>query len=215
MSTRNDRASERRERRKKEIQQRRTSRREVAERQSRQSSITRYGLMAVGVLVVAGLLFGGYTIVDDWQSRRPPDGVQEFDNLSRTHTNEPVQYAQVPPVGGEHNPVWQNCGFYPAPVNNENAVHSLEHGAVWITFQPDIDQVEIDRLRDLAEQSYVLVSPYPEGLPSPIVASAWGKQMTFDTADDPDLDRFLSAFRQGPQTPEPGAACHAGTSATR
>jgi hypothetical protein len=122
-----------------------------------------------------------------------------------------VDYAQTPPAGGEHNPVWQNCGFYEEPISDENAVHSLEHGAVWITYQPDLSEDQISTLRDLAEsQTYILVSPYP-GLDSPVVASAWGKQLQLESADDPALEQFISAYRQGPQTPEPGAACTGGT----
>jgi len=89
-------------------------------------------------------------------------------------------------------------------------VHSIEHGAVWITYQPDLNQDEVERMRDLAQnESYVLVSPYP-GLDSPVVASAWGKQLRLESAEDPDLERFVNAFSQGPQTPEPGAACTGG-----
>ena len=58
-------------------------------------------------------------------------------------------------------------------------------------------------------QTYILVSPYPD-LPSPVVASAWGKQVSLESADDPSLTRFVRAYRQGPQTPEPGAVCTGG-----
>jgi hypothetical protein len=140
--------------------------------------------------------------------------VVTFTNLSREHTLEPVTYAQVPPVGGPHSPVWQNCGFYSQPVANETAVHSLEHGAVWITYRPDLPGDQIDRLRQLAErQTFILVSPYPD-LPAPVVASAWGKQLRLESADDPRLEQFVRAFRLGPQTPERGARCDGGTSAT-
>ncbi len=91
---------------------------------------------------------------------------------SNVHTEGGVDYAQSPPVGGKHNPTCQNCGFYEEPVRNETAVHSLEHGAVWITYQPDFPQDEVERLRDLAQSNaYVLISPYPD-LNSPVVASA-------------------------------------------
>lgn len=215
MATSKDRASERRERRAREIQERRANRRDLGEKQRRQRQLIRYGLLAAGVLLSVGLVYGIYTIYDDWDSRRPPDNVQEFEVASAAHTNERVTYRQSPPVGGEHSPVWQNCGYYPSPVNNENAVHSLEHGAVWITYRPDLPQDQIDRLAEMAEQSYVLVSPYPEEMPGPIVASAWGLQLSVESADDPGLARFVSAYRQGPQTPEPGAICHGGTSAVR
>ncbi len=140
-----------------------------------------------------------------------PGGVQTYDvGPAGQHTEGDVDYAQDPPAGGEHNLVWQNCGFYEEPVRDENAVHSLEHGAVWITYSPDLPQDEVERLRDLAlSEDYVLVSPYP-GLDSPVVASAWGKQLRLESAEDPALEQFIGAYRQGPQTPEPGAACSGG-----
>lgn len=141
----------------------------------------------------------------------PPGNVEEFDvGAAGQHTSETVDYAQTPPTGGEHADAWQNCGFYTQPIGNENAVHSLEHGAVWITYQPDLQSDQLERLGQLAEdQSHVLASPY-EGLDSPIVASAWGYQLRVDSADDPALEQFLRAYVQGPQTPEPGAACSGG-----
>lgn len=137
-------------------------------------------------------------------------GVESFSGLARTHTSSPVTYPQVPPVGGPHSPVWQNCGYYSAPIANENGVHSLEHGAVWITYRPDLPADQVAALRKLAGQTYVIVSPYP-GLPAPIVASAWGKQLKVNTPDDPRLNQFVQAYRQGPQTPEQGATCAGGT----
>jgi hypothetical protein len=145
------------------------------------------------------------------QPGKPPEGVKTYNvGPSAVHTEGEVDYEQSPPAGGEHNPVWQNCGYYAEPVRDENAVHSLEHGAVWITYSPDLSEDEVERLRDIAEsQTYILVSPY-EGLPSPVVASAWSKQLSLESAEDPDLERFIGAYRQGPQTPEPGAVCTGG-----
>jgi|SRR6185503_11507875 hypothetical protein len=135
------------------------------------------------------------------------DGLSTFSNLSRDHVDGPVNYPQVPPVGGPHNPVWMNCGIYDKPIPNENAVHSLEHGAVWLTYQPDLPAAAVEQLRSLVRgHSHALLSPYP-GLPAPVFASAWGVQIRADSASDPRLARFVATYEQGPQTPEPGAAC--------
>ena len=142
----------------------------------------------------------------------PIDGVREFADLSATHTTEDVVYDQTPPVGGDHHPTWQNCGFYDAPVVEEHAVHSLEHGAVWLTYDPELPETDVDALRDLADrQTYLLVSPL-EGTRG-VVASAWGVQVALDGADDARLEPFLLAYLQGPQTPEPGAPCSGGVGA--
>ncbi|WP_207890522.1 DUF3105 domain-containing protein [Rubrobacter taiwanensis] len=166
--------------------------------------------IVVGVILVA-ILGAFIAVVVATQGQQAaagaPEGTETFDITDRTHTQGEVDYEQTPPAGGPHHPVWQNCGFYSEPVVDEHAVHSLEHGAVWITYSPDLPQEQVDTLRNIATgQTYILVSPY-EGLPSPVVASAWNHQIQLDSADDPRLQEFIEAFRLGPQTPEPGAPC--------
>jgi hypothetical protein len=142
----------------------------------------------------------------------PIPGVQTFTVTSRDHTTEPVDYPQSPPVGGPHDPSWQKCEFYAAPVKNEHAVHSLEHGAVWITYQPDLDAADVSKLKEIAQsRGSILVSPYP-GLDHPIVASAWGVQLRLDSVDDPRLQEFID--RYAGNGPEPGANCDSGVETT-
>lgn len=141
----------------------------------------------------------------------PIDGVQTFSGLSANHVSTPVTYAQHPPAGGDHTGHWQNCGIYDAPIAPvEPAVHSLEHGAVWITYDPALAQDQVGTLRSLVRgKPYAMLSPM-EGLPSPVVASAWGLQLAVDSASDDRLPTFLATYMQGPQTPERGAACFGG-----
>ena len=87
-----------------------------------------------------------------------------------------MTYEQTPPVGGDHNPTWLNCGVYTAPVPNELAVHALEHGAVWVTYRSDLPADQVERLVDVVPDTYMVVSPF-EDLPAPVVASAWGAQL--------------------------------------
>ncbi len=125
------------------------------------------------------------------------------------HVTEPVVYEQRPPVGGPHHPAWQNCGVYDVDVPNETAVHSLEHGAVWISY--DVDAVEdpgtLERLAVAA--SHVLVAPF-DGLDAPVVASAWGVQQRFNDPGDPALAAFIQRHQLSPSSPEPGAPCAGG-----
>jgi hypothetical protein len=108
--------------------------------------------------------------------------------------------------------VWQNCGFYAHAIRNENGVHSLEHGAVWITYRPQLPRAQQERLRELARETYVLVSPYP-GLAHPLVASSWGRQLRLDSTSDARLSRFIRAFRLSPEAPESGGPCTGGIGA--
>jgi hypothetical protein len=150
-----------------------------------------------------------FYIISD-RAERSLDGVKTFKYAGAGHTYDKVAYKENPPVGGQHNFYWQNCGIYDKPIHNEHAVHSMEHGAVWITYRPDLPAAEVNKLKDLASADYMLLSPYP-GLPSKIVASSWNNQLTLDSADDPRLQSYIQKYKQNPTyTPEPGASCDGG-----
>jgi hypothetical protein len=86
----------------------------------------------------------------------------------------------------------------------------MEHGAIWITYQPDLPSAEVEKLKTITHQSgYRLLSPYP-GLPTPVVVSAWGYQVKLQSADDPRLMLFIQKYQQNPRGPEPGAPCTGG-----
>jgi hypothetical protein len=126
---------------------------------------------------------------------------------SGDHTLRSVAYAQHPPHSGDHSPVWQRCGFYGDPIEDEHAVHSLEHGVVWIAFHPDLPADQIDLLRPLAGvEQHVIVSPYP-GLSASVVVTGWGHQLSFDTVDVAQLEQAVQALRNSDQAPEPGGSC--------
>jgi len=187
-------------------------RRDEAARQRRRSTLFGIALAVLVALSIGAII---WAVKAGTQEEQPAaiDGVQTFDYAGGQHTKDTVDYAESPPVGGEHDFAWQNCGTYDAPIRNENAVHSLEHGAVWITYDPALPQAEIDSLTQRFDNNYLLISPYP-GQQTPVVASAWNNQLALDSASDPRLDAFVTQFRQGEQTPEPGAACDGGVSET-
>lgn len=195
----------------------------VAEMRAQQARIERrralliWGAGSLAVLLMAGIvayaILNGRTPAAAESSGTPGqvDVVSTY-KVSQGHVTGKVAYAQTPPAGGEHNATWLNCGVYDQPVPNENAVHSLEHGAVWVTYDPSLPSDQVATLRKKIPGTYMVLSPY-SGLPSPVVASAWGKQVLLTGVDDPKLTDFITAYRQGPQTPEPGAACTGGLDA--
>jgi Protein of unknown function (DUF3105) len=124
-----------------------------------------------------------------------------------------VAYDQSPPFGGPHDQVWADCQgtVYPTPVRNENMIHSLEHGAVWIAYNPDqIKDDALNKLRVRVEgQPYMMMSPYP-GLDRPISLQSWGHRLKLDNADDTRIDDFIRSLRQNRfQNPEPRGRCDA------
>ncbi|WP_431835956.1 DUF3105 domain-containing protein [Cellulomonas sp. Y8] len=171
-----------------------------------------------GVLVLALVGVSAWVIIDagrdkaavQAQADADIEGVETIDGLTFNHVTTAVDYPQSPPAGGDHNAAWLNCGVYTEPVPDENAVHSLEHGAVWITYDPALPAADVATLQAFAEnQSYVLVSPY-EGLDSPVAVSAWGYQLKVDSVDDERLPVFIQKYLLNPELAEVGAPCSSG-----
>lgn len=190
---------------------------------ARRAGRRRTVLVAGSALLVVAVLVGlVVVVVAREQGRRaetrataaaPIEGVTTSKDLGRDHVPGSVAYPQQPPVGGDHSEVWTSCGVYTTPTVTEQSVHSLEHGAVWITYRPGLAPDQVAALTSLAqENAYVLLSPFEEQ-ESPVVASAWGLQLGMDSAEDPRLAVFVEKYQQGPQTPEPGAACAGGAGA--
>lgn len=136
------------------------------------------------------------------------DGVISYRVTSADHTDRRVEYPVTPPPGGPHRPVWVNCGFHEQPFDDENLVHDLEHGAVWLAYSPDLDDSDLDVIRALADNHKVVAAPY-EGLEDgeAVVATAWARQLRLDSVDDPRLQDFVVQYEDGSQAPEAGVTC--------
>ncbi|MEU5531729.1 DUF3105 domain-containing protein [Streptomyces sp. NPDC020362] len=194
---------------------------QARERRNRIITIT------LSTVIVAGLVGWGAYAVDNAdrkkeqkaaEAAKPISGEKVWDvkKLGRNHVQGKVSYPMNPPVGGNHNPVWLTCNgnVYTKAVPNENAVHSLEHGAVWVTYNDKATKADIKTLADkVSTTPYTLMSP-DKAQSGTIVLSAWAHQLSVKTASDPRVAQFLTKYVQGPQTPEPGAACTNGLTAS-
>ncbi|MEZ4595071.1 MAG: DUF3105 domain-containing protein [Chloroflexota bacterium] len=170
----------------------------------------RRNLIVLGMILlgVVGLAFIMYLNV---RPDEPIEGVVQFPRPARGHDDTLVFAGlEIPPAGGEHFNVWQNCGIYAEPIQTGNAVHSMEHGALWITYDPDLPGEQVATLEGLVRgETFLLLSPYPD-LRSPIVLTAWGFQLEVDSAEDGRIEPFIERYRLGPTTPELGGACTSG-----
>ncbi|GAA4922170.1 DUF3105 domain-containing protein [Streptomyces coeruleoprunus] len=190
---------------------------QARERRNRIITIT------VSAAVVAGLVgFGGYVLNKESEEKQqqeaaakapiPDEKSWDAKKLGRNHVTTAVKYPMTPPVGGDHHQVWMNCDgdVYKQPIPEVNAVHSLEHGAVWVTYNDKASKDDVKKLEEkVGKTPYSLMSPV-KNQAGAIMLSAWGKQVTVDGADDPRVNQFFTKYVQGPQTPEPGAACTGG-----
>jgi hypothetical protein len=192
-------------------------------------------IAVLAVLALAGTVFGyAYSQIADrnakeaalakWnpteEHKDPSDQIQgvvkvEYEASKHVDASQRVAYDQSPPFGGPHDNVWADCTgtVYSAAVRNENMVHPLEHGAVWIAYNPDrISGEALDKLKARADgQPFTMLSPYP-GLDKPISLQSWGHQLKLESADDERIDQFIQSLRRNQYTyPEVGASCESAT----
>ncbi len=165
----------------------------------------------ISVCIVLIILLAGFFSIRAVDSQGSIEGVVVFNRQSRGHDNAFIsEKSDLPPVGGLHHAQYQNCGIYLNPIEPEKAVHSMEHGAIWITYDPSLPAAEIASLQEKVRGSeYLLLSPFI-GQRDRIVATAWGAQLKLDVVDDPRLDQFLARYLLGSAIPERGAACKGG-----
>jgi hypothetical protein len=149
---------------------------------------------------------------DDVESVDQIEGLQSYDYAAgQDHVTTPVEYSESPPVGGAHDGNWADCTgtVYDVDIRHENAVHSLEHGAVWITYNPDdLSDADVAKLAELVDgESGRMLSPYV-GLDSPISLQSWNHQLKVDSVDDKRIKQFADFLtRNGDFYPEVGASC--------
>ena len=188
------------------------TKRKTAGKKQRQTVSDSQGHQGRTIAIVAAVVLGigalGFLLYLNVREPESLDGLRRITGLSRGH-DEQVNYVgqELPPVGGLHSGVWQNCGIYTDPIASENAVHSMEHGAVWITYHQDMPADDVAAIQEVVHgEPFVLLSPYQD-LKSPVVLTAWGIQLEVDSANDGRIPDFIDRYQRGPQTPELGAPC--------
>jgi hypothetical protein len=161
---------------------------------------------------------GGQSVLASDRYRQPElpaaakiTGVTYHVEALHDHTEGHVKYDVTPPIGGLHNGFWADCTgtVYSKAIANENAVHMLEHGAIWITYNAgQVKGAQLTKLKSYVSGiNQLALSPYP-GLKTPISLQAWGYQLKVDSASDPRIAQFISALKNNQKTtPEYGASC--------
>jgi hypothetical protein len=187
------------ERRRQRLEEKRLQREAAAKAQKRAEFRER---------LVRGMVFAAVVVAVLWfffWPRSPSEingnTIQEF-RADRGHTNDPVVYESTPPTTGDHSLSAAPCGVHGTQIPDELFVHSLEHGAVGVLYDPQ--QVEVDTIRDIEAKvgefdDRTISAPYA-GTETPITLTSWTKLMRLDSYDEDTVDEYIDAFRgQGPE----------------
>ncbi|RMF80132.1 MAG: DUF3105 domain-containing protein [Chloroflexi bacterium] len=112
-------------------------------------------------------------------------------------------YNSNPPTSGPHFPIPARCRVYDADSSlpDQAYIHSMEHGAVWISYRDLDDQDTIEKLEDIGRRfsNGVIVSYRPEN-DAKIAVAAWQNLLELDEFDEAQIMNFIALFRNnGPE----------------
>jgi hypothetical protein len=174
-------------------------------------AVVLFAAAVVIVVIVTHKSDKSNTYLSELPAANKISGVTYRKEPNRTHVQGHIKYDATPPVGGNHSQYWADCTgtVYPKAIASENAVHMLEHGAVWITYNAKtLPASQLNELKKyVSGVDRMALSPYPN-LKMPISLQAWGYQLFVQKATDPRIARFISLFKYNPKTtPEYGATC--------
>ncbi|WP_459194612.1 DUF3105 domain-containing protein [Halosimplex sp. J119] len=121
-----------------------------------------------------------------------------------------IDYQTVPPTSGTHyRGTWEDAGFYTEQKQLGSLVHSLEHGAIVVYYDPaEISDAGEDGLRGWANnqtgqwRNFIAV-PNPNDDPeATYVLTAWEKRLTMDQYDAGKVRAFVAEYvGRGPENP--------------
>ncbi len=115
----------------------------------------------------------------------------------------PIHYSTNPPAEGNHYPNPQPAGIYPTPPPDGNLVHSLEHGAVILWYNPKkLSSAQIDKLKSIYNKAPgdkdIMVARI--SMDVPVAVTSWGRILKLMTIDEKAIDAFFSTnVDQGPE----------------
>ncbi len=131
------------------------------------------------------------------------DKEAKYSIQSRQHisTNQAhVPYSTNPPTSGPHSDASLG-GFYANGLRDENAIHNLEHGFIWISYK-NVSNEEIDKIERIAQKyrGRVIASQRNDNDEDGVVLAAWGKMLKLRQFDDLIAEDFIKRnFNKSPE----------------
>lgn len=165
-------------------------------------SLKKVAYWIAGVVIVIG---GGWLLITA-VGPKGPDYSQTHPILGRNHIADgsTASYNSNPPTSGDHYANPASVRFYDQELPDEQLVHNLEHGHIWIAYKPGLPEAVIKTLRKLSGGN-VVATPRSKN-DTDIAAAAWGRLDKFNLdngAFDPQrIKDFVSRYQnQGPENP--------------
>lgn len=170
--------------------------------------ITIAGICCALALVILGVILFASSKPQEQNAQIPSQNLTPQGDaipiLGREHIPEGTKitnYSSNPPTSGDHWPQPAEWGIYLSPLPDEQLVHNLEHGGIWISYK-DLDNDAITKLGALAKKypQAVIITPRAQN-ESEIALASWGRLDTFDVLDVERIEKFIRAnVNRSPET---------------
>jgi len=125
--------------------------------------------------------------------------IQGQQHIPQGSTDHPA-YNSNPPTSGWHWPQPANWGAYDTTLPDEQLIHNLEHGGIWISYKPGLDENTVNQLKDFARRyRKIIVEPRPAN-DANIALAAWGRLQKLDNYSEAEILKFIEAhYDMGPE----------------
>jgi len=124
--------------------------------------------------------------------------IQSRDHVGANQSHE--EFSTNPPTSGPHGSPARG-GFFSGKITDEQAVHNLEHGYVWITYK-NIPSWQVDEVEAMAKKyaGRVVASERLDNETNGVILVAWGKMLTLSKFDEKIADAFIARnYNQSPE----------------
>ena len=161
-------------------------------------------IIAIYVVVIIAVLGIGYWLFHSSQTTNQNLAGTAYPILGRNHidvgTHPQVPYNSNPPTSGDHYPNPANWGVYKTTLPDEQVVHNLEHGGIWISYKANVDADTVAKLEDFAKRYQLVVVEPRDADDTPIAFSSWGYLEKFDHYDEASMVKFIEDhYNKGPE----------------
>ena len=119
-----------------------------------------------------------------------------------------LEYNSNPPTSGPHCGQTARSGFREDSIADQNIIHNLEHGDIWISYHPRVPDEIKEELKQFGAAK-VIITPREEN-DTDIALAAWGRLDSFDlennTLSKERIEDFIKRYvNKGPER-IPGAS---------
>lgn len=173
-------------------------RRELAMKRHHVKKITWW---IIAVLVIGGSGYGLYYLASQPEKPRPGETFpilgQEHISVGASHP----EYNSNPPTSGWHYVQPADWGVYQEELPDEQAIHNLEHGGIWVSYK-DADEKTKSDLEAIGKRypGSVIVTPRSAN-DAKIVLASWGRLEKLESFDETRIVDFIRANKN--KSPEP------------